>query len=146
LIASYKLVYRSLIHKRHDAGETRENAMKFILLAYESETDLEARGSDGSQRQGLYWAAWKDFGASLARAGVVESMHGLQPQITATTVSLKDGTVELQDGAYLTGEAELGGYFIIEVPNLDAAVEWAAKCPAALNGTVEVRPLLLRAA
>jgi hypothetical protein len=120
--------------------------MKFILLAYESETDLEARGSDGSQRQGLYWAAWKDFGASLARAGVVESMHGLQPENTAKSVSLKDGRVKLQDGAYLTGEAELGGYFIIEAPNLDAAVGWAAKCPAALNGTVEVRPLLLRAA
>jgi hypothetical protein len=120
--------------------------MKFILLTYESRTDLEARRSDGSQRHGLYWAAWKDFGASLTKAGVVESMHGLQPESTATTVSLEDGGAKLQNGAYLTGEAELGGYFIIEVPDLDAAVEWAAKCPAALNGTVEVRPLLLRAA
>lgn len=118
--------------------------MKYILMTYESPGELDARGSDGSQRQGIYWEGWKAFGEALAKAGVVESMHGLQPENTAVTVTLKDGKPNVGERAYAIGDAQLGGYFIIDVPDRDAAVKWAARCPAAVNGAVEVRPLLLK--
>ena len=118
--------------------------MKYILMSYESQTDLDARGSDGSQRQGIYWAGWKAFGEALAKAGVVDSMHGLQPENTAATVNLTDGKPKVQEGACAPDDTQLGGYFIIDVPNRGAAIEWAARCPAAVNGAVEVRPLLLK--
>lgn len=118
--------------------------MKYILMTYESQSDLDARDSDGSQRHGIYWAGWKAFGEALAKAGVVESMHGLQPENTAATVKLTDGKPKVREGACAPAEAQLGGYFIIDVPNRDAAIEWASRCPAAVNGAVEVRPLLLK--
>jgi hypothetical protein len=118
--------------------------MKYILMTYESQTDMDARGSDGSRRQGRYWADWKAFGEALAKAGVVESMHGLQPEDTAATVNLIDGRPKIVEGPYAAREAQLGGYFIIEVPTRDAAIQWATRCPAAVNGAVEVRPLLLK--
>jgi hypothetical protein len=117
--------------------------MKYILMAYESQGELDARGLDGSQRQGVYWAGWKAFGEALAKAGVVESMHGLQPENTAATVKLMDGNPSVQEGAYASSQAQLGGYFIIEAPDMQAAIDWASRCPAALTGAVEVRPLLL---
>ena len=117
--------------------------MKYILMAYEAQSELDARGSDGSQRQGIYWAGWQTFGDALGKAGVVESMHGLQPEKTAATVKLVDGKPNVAEGAYAHSQAQLGGYFILDVPDMATAINWAARCPAAVNGVVEVRPLLL---
>jgi hypothetical protein len=115
-----------------------------MILAYESPEDIEARGSDGSVRQGQYWAAWRAYGAALAEAGLVESMNGLQPRQTALTVRLRGGERKVQDGPYVDSYADPGGYFIVDVPNVESAIEWAARCPAAAKGAVEVRPLLLK--
>ena len=65
---------------------------------------------------------------------------GLQPPATGTTVRLRGGARQVHDGPFADTKEQLGGYYIIEVPNLDAALEWAAKCPAAPTGSVEVRP------
>lgn len=65
----------------------------------------------------------------------------IAPIHTATTVRLRDGKRQVQDGPFAESKEQLGGYFIIEVPNLDVALEWAAQNPAATRGAVEVRPI-----
>ena len=117
--------------------------MKYIILTYESRQDFEARDTDqfGGQSQ-QYWAAWQAYIDALFEAGIVESMHSLLPDCTATTVRLRDGKCHLHDGPYAETKEQIGGYFVIEVSNLDRALEWAERCPPACSGAVEVRPLM----
>jgi hypothetical protein len=67
---------------------------------------------------------------------------GLQGPMLATTLRVIDGKRHVQDGPFADTKEQLGGYFVIEVPDLDAALDWAAKAPCALTGSVEVRPVL----
>lgn len=74
------------------------------------------------------------FGAyiqSLKDAGVFVDTDWLQPSPTATTISLRTGERQVQDGPYADTKEQLGGYFVVEVPDLDAALAWAEKCPSA---------------
>jgi hypothetical protein len=73
------------------------------------------------------------------------SGNGLQPPHTATTVRIQDGKRHVQDGPFADTKEQLGGYFIIDVPHVDAALEWAARAPCASTGGVEVRPVMPRA-
>lgn len=116
--------------------------MKYILLAYEQLEDFEARDPNRTNRRIMYWTAWKAYGEALAKAGVVESMHSLLGDYTATTVRLRNGKCEVRDGPYANTDDQIGGYFVIDVSDLDEALMWARSCPAAASGTVEVRPLL----
>jgi hypothetical protein len=68
--------------------------------------------------------------------------HRLRATYAATTLRLRDGRRQICDGPYVEGEVQLGGYFIIEVAHLDVALDWAARCPAAAAGVVEIRPVL----
>ena len=65
----------------------------------------------------------------------------LQPVATATTVRVANGKTTVLDGPYAETKEQLGGYYIVDVPDLDAALSWAARCPAASHGAVEVRPI-----
>ncbi len=89
------------------------------------------------------WAEMKaTYGAyigALQEAGVFVTTDWLQPADTATTLSLKDGEKRIQDGPFAETKETLGGFFVINVPDLDAALDWAAKCPAAAMGRVEIR-------
>jgi hypothetical protein len=114
--------------------------MKYMIMTYESQEDFEARTD--SKRQEQYWSAWKAYGGAMKEAGIISSMHGLQPKNMATTVRLIDGKHQVQDGPYAETKDQLGGYFIIDVPDIDKAIEWAARCPAAATGAVEVRPVM----
>jgi len=67
---------------------------------------------------------------------------GLQPPRTATTLRIRDGQRHVQDGPYADSKEQLGGFFVINVPDLDTALAWAARSPAASSGAVEVRPVL----
>jgi hypothetical protein len=78
---------------------------------------------------------------ALHEAGVHVAGAGLQLPETATTVTLGDQR-RVQDGPYADTKEQLGGYFVINVPNLDAALEWAARIPAAPGSAIEVRPNL----
>lgn len=66
----------------------------------------------------------------------------LQPSQTATTVRLQNAQRNVQDSPFADTKEQLGGFFLIDVPALDAALDWAARCPAASNCAVETRPLL----
>jgi hypothetical protein len=65
----------------------------------------------------------------------------LQPTSTATTVRITNGKSQVLDGPYVDTKEQLGGYFLIDAPDLDSAISWAARCPAAGHGVVEVRPI-----
>lgn len=113
--------------------------MKYMIMVYETESAFRARSGEN---KGTYWGAYKAYTQGLRDAGVMEGGHGLQPPLSATTVRLRGGARKVQDGPYADAKEQLGGYYIIDVPNLDTALDWAARCPSAADGAVEVRPLL----
>ena len=97
------------------------------------------RMTKAEQQEGI--AAYVAYSEALTKAGVLRSSNGLQPSSTATTVRLANGKPQVLDGPYADTKEQFGGYFIIDVPDLDAAIAWAARCPATGHGVVEVRPL-----
>jgi hypothetical protein len=86
-------------------------------------------------------AAYQAYTEALKNAGVYKGSNRLQPTAAATTVRLADGKPQVLDGPYIDSKEQLGGYYLIEAPDLDAAISWAARCPGASHGTVEVRPI-----
>lgn len=114
--------------------------MKYTILLFESEADFKARRDE--PRNETYWGAYQAYTKALQDAGVMVGGAGLQPGTAATTVRQHNGKRQVQDGPYAEAKEQLGGYYVIEVPGLDQALEWAARCPAASTGAVEVRPHL----
>jgi hypothetical protein len=113
--------------------------MKYSIMIYESAEAFDARtGKD----QEAYRGAWKAYAEALKHAGHHAGGSGLEPPSTGTTVRLRDGERVVQDGPYADTKEQLGGFFIIDVPDLDTALDWAARCPAATDGVVEVRPVM----
>ncbi len=119
---------------------TKATAMQYILLLNESPAEL-ARRTDPAHTE-AYWGGWNAFIGAMAQAGVIVKGDGLQGPDVATTVRIRDGKRAVQDGPFADTKEALGGYFVIEVPDLDAALEWAAKAPCIHTGSVEVRPIL----
>ncbi len=102
--------------------------------------------SDESMAENFTEADWAEiktaYGAyigMLREAGVFVDTDWLQPSNTATTITLKDGGRRVQDGAFASSKEQLGGYFVLNVDDLDAALAWAEKCPAVHTGVIEVR-------
>ncbi|MEM8668040.1 MAG: YciI family protein [Planctomycetota bacterium] len=114
--------------------------MKYNIFVYETAEDFAARTD--TQKQGDYWASYSAYTKALEEAGVMAGGAALQPPATGTTVRLVGGERHVQDGPLTETKEQLGGYYTIDVPDLDAALKWAAKCPSASTGGVEVRPLL----
>jgi hypothetical protein len=114
--------------------------MQYAILVYESPAELAAR--EDPARQGAYWGAYTAYSQALVAAGVAAGGAGLKPPTAATTVRLRGGARQVQDGPFADTKEVLGGFYLIDVPDLDAALEWAARCPAAATGSVEVRPQL----
>lgn len=112
--------------------------MKYALLIYETEASFADRNDE--VRSADYWSEWMAFGQAVAEVNT--SGAALQGPDTATSVSVRDGSRQVQDGPFPDAKEQLGGFFLIDVPDLDAALEWAARCPNAATSTVEVRPLL----
>ena len=114
--------------------------MQYMLIMTEYDTEIAKR--DNPAEAPAYWGGWNAFVGAMAQAGIVVNGDGLQPPHTATTVRIRDGKRIVQDGPFADAKEQLGGYFIIEVPDLDTALDWAARSPAAANGSVEVRPVM----
>jgi hypothetical protein len=115
--------------------------MKYTILVYETPIELGARTDQ--RRQPAYWGAYRAYTQALKEAGIMVGGSGLQPPAVATTVRQRDGKRQVQDGPYAETKEQLGGYYEIEVADLDTALDWAARCPAAATGVVEVRPNLV---
>lgn len=114
--------------------------MKFAILIYETPEDFAARTDP--TKAGDYWAGYMAYGKVLAEGGVMGGGAGLQPPSTATSLRLEGGKRRVQDGPFADTKEQLGGFYLIDAADLDAALGWAAKCPGAASGTIEVRPLV----
>ena len=113
--------------------------MQYLLMAYVDETGWP-KMSKSEQEQGI--AAYAAYGEALKTSGVMKGSNRLQPSSVATTVRSTNGKSQVLDGPYVDSKEQLGGYFLIDVPDLDAALSWASRCPAVNHGVVEVRPIL----
>ena len=112
--------------------------MQFAFLIYESPEAFATRKSEGTES---YTSAWRAHHKALVESGVFVGGDPLEVPETGTTIRIRDGKRGVQDGPYADTKEQLGGFTILELPSLDAALEWAARCPAASYGAVEVRPL-----
>jgi hypothetical protein len=116
----------------------RRITMRYVMLVYETPADVDGRDDPAGEP---YLAAWRAYYQSLVEADVYVGVAPLKPAATATTVRLREGRRHVQDGPFAEAKEELGGFVMLDVPSLDAALEWAARCPAAAGGALEVRPL-----
>lgn len=114
--------------------------MQYMLMFTESETEFAKRNHP--DHAGSYWGGWSAYIAAMGQAGIIINGDGLQGPQTATTLRVRDGKRIVQDGPFADTKEQLGGYFVIDVPDLDTALDWAAKSPSASYGCVEVRPVL----
>ncbi len=112
--------------------------MKYLLMTYVNENGW-SKMTKAEQEQGA--AAYMAYGEALKKAGAIVGSNRLQPTSTATTVRITNGKSQVLDGPYVDTKEQLGGYFLIDAPDLDSAISWAARCPAAGHGVVEVRPI-----
>jgi hypothetical protein len=112
--------------------------MQYMLLIATSEA-VEA--SMDQNALGEIIAAYGPYTDAMVEAGVLVSGQRLRESTTATTVSIRDGKTNLLDGPYAETKEQLGGFYIIEAPDLDTAISWAARCPSAHIGSIEVRPI-----
>lgn len=109
--------------------------MQYMLAIYHDEA---ATGCGQSDAQ--FMAAHQAYTEALKKAGAFLAVNALQSAATATTVRVKQGKTEVLDGPYAEAREQLAGYYLIEAPDLDAAIAWAARCPDASVGRVEIRP------
>lgn len=114
--------------------------MLYCLLIYEKPTDFERR--DPAVDAEAYLGAWRKYHRAMVDAGIFVGGNPLGPPDTGTTVRLRDSKRQIQDGPYAATKEQLGGFTLLELPSLDAALDWAARCPAASYGAVEVRPVV----
>ncbi len=112
--------------------------MQYLLLLYVNEANWSGM-TEAQQQQGL--PAYRAYTEALAKAGAIKDGNRLRPSSSATTVRLTDGKTQVLDGPYAESKEQIGGYYLIDVADLDAAIAWAARCPAAGHGVVEVRPV-----
>ena len=112
--------------------------MRYLLMDYVN----EAGWPELTKAEQAHWlGAYKAYMEAMTKAGVLRISNGLQPTSSATTVRMANDKTQVLDGPYADSKEQLGGFHIIEVPDLDAAISWAARSPTALHGVVEVRPI-----
>jgi hypothetical protein len=112
--------------------------MKYMLLIYGNEAGMLAASKETA---GQMLAAYGAYTEAMKKAGVHVGSNRLRPTASGTTVRVANGKTEVLDGPYAETKEQLGGYYMIDVPDLDAALSWAARCPGASHGTIEVRPI-----
>lgn len=112
--------------------------MEYMLLIYAEESSFQSR-TESQAKEAM--AAYGAYTEALKKAGLLLSSNRLKPVATATTVRITSGKTEVLNGPYAETREQLGGYYLIDVPDLDAAMSWAARCPGAAHGSIEVRPV-----
>jgi hypothetical protein len=116
--------------------------MRYTLLMHYPELMASGELTDEELAEGM--AAFDAYAKALDKAGVLSSAEVLQPSSATTTITLAGGKLQVQDGPFADSKEQLGGTFVIDVPDLDAALAWAEKMPAAQYGSVEIRPTATR--
>src|SRR5438128_12080458 len=111
--------------------------MQFVLMIYHTPEEFALRNNEYNDP---HLGAWRAYYKALVEAGVYVSADALEVPDTGTTVRLRDGKRRVQDGPYADTKEQLAGFIILELPSVDAALEWSARCPGASIGAVEVGP------
>ena len=114
--------------------------MQYMILIYGDEKNF-AMMSESPEAKADMYAAFMRYGADMQAAGVLRGGAELKPTHSATTVRVRNGKTLTTDGPFAETKEQLGGFYLIDVPDLDDAVHWAARCPVAAGGSIEVRPL-----
>ena len=112
--------------------------MRYVLLIYGEEPSAPPT----PEETGAIMAEWGAYDGAVRDSGVYVAADALQPSPTATTVRVKGDERIVTDGPFAETREVLGGFYVIDVPDLDTALDWAAKCPGAKSGTMEVRPVI----
>lgn len=114
--------------------------MQYLLLIYRNEADYIKMTADDRQKLSAEYGAYTQ---SIVQSGNFKAGDGLQPTTTATTVRVRDGKTLTTDGPFAETREQLGGYYLVEAKDLDAAIGMAARIPGARNGSIEVRPVMI---
>src|SRR5262245_57538328 len=112
--------------------------MKYLLMIYGNEGAMQSASPADAERM---IAAYTAYSEALKQAGVMAGADRLKPSSTATTVRVANGKTNVLNGPYAETKEQLAGYYVVDVPDLDAALSWAARCPGASHGAIEVRPI-----
>ena len=112
--------------------------MQYMLLIYSDEKAAAAMPKADVNKM---LPAYEAYTKALQGAGALLAGDRLRPTDSASTVRVREGKTQVLDGPYAETKEQLGGYYMIEAPDLDAALSWAARCPGAEHGTIEVRPI-----
>jgi hypothetical protein len=112
--------------------------MEYMLLIHGDDNAFAALPRD-TQMQAL--GAYRAYAEALREAGALRSSNRLRGPADATVVRVRDSKTAVQDGPFADTREQLGGYYLIDVKDLDTAIAWAARCPGASHGSVEVRPV-----
>lgn len=114
--------------------------MKYAVLIYSSEAeDSKMTEAEQQEDMGKYFAFTEEVGA----AGILHGGEALMPTAMATTVRVQSGKTLTTDGPFAETKEQLGGFYILDCKDLDEAIAYAAKIPAAEHGSIEVRPLMV---
>ena len=112
--------------------------MQYMLLIHANEAAMHSASENDIAKT---HAAYMAYTEAMSGAGVMVSGNRLRPTTATTTVRIVDGKAQVVDGPYAETKEQLAGYYLIEVPDLDAALGWATRCPGASRGAIEVRPI-----
>ena len=115
--------------------------MHYMLLFNETPNEMNKR-NEPTQAE-AYWGGWNAYMGAIAQGGVMVSGNGLQPPDVTTTLRVENGKRHVVDGPFVDTKEILGGYVIVDVPDLDSALEWASRAPCVNAGSVEIRPVLV---
>jgi hypothetical protein len=113
--------------------------MKYMLLMYWNQAEAPDLSSPEAQQAAA--KAWQALLQDARAADVLVSQNGVAPDSSTTTVRVREGKSMITDGPFAETHEQLGGYFLIDVENLDEAIRWAEKIPAVQYGSIEIRPL-----
>lgn len=111
--------------------------MQYMLMIMGNEAQMNQLETDDTGMSPDYHA----YNQALIKAGAMRAGERLRPSSSATTVKVRDGKATVLAGPYADTQEQLGGYYVIEAADLDEAIDWAKRCPAAQHGTIEVRPI-----
>ncbi|MEX0590407.1 MAG: YciI family protein [Xanthobacteraceae bacterium] len=111
---------------------------QYLIMIYGNEAGLQAASKASLEQMTAAYASYSD---ALKKAGALAGGNRLHPSASATTVRVTNGKTNVLNGPYAETKEQLGGYYLIDAADLDAALAWAARCPGASVGAVEVRPV-----
>ena len=112
--------------------------MQYLLLIY---SDERANAALPREQVSEIVGAYMAYGEALRDAKVLVGSNRLKPTSAASSVRIANGQTQVLDGPFAETKEQLGGYYLIDVPDPDAALSWATRCPGARHGTIEVRPI-----